>query len=1270
MPNENTGEVSFDPSQFKPLPIQTGTVEIPFDPSDFKPIAEAKPVAEAKPTTEVSFNPADFKPIQAPPLIPSNASIQRAEPSVWDRIKNVFTVGIPQFSSRTSTNPKYGQMQLASPEEAMTPAEQERHPVLTATGEVAGGFTSSESVALIAATGGLGEIGGAAGKVIPRLVSGGFSAQQIYSAAKESPDIWNAIKSGDINRAEYLLTRAGLQLGMAALGTRHALKGKALAKESAAESEPQPSTETHPLPVDEPVAQILQEQVPDVRITESTASKNHLVAQDTVAEPKARTGWTDITPQPVDPQEVEDISRALGRPVTEAELPEIRRRLAAEENVKAGLAGNRRDTAGEIREAHRATLEPKPGEPIRVFHGSTANVADVSQLDPIFSRDGSAGKGIYLSESPADASRYGGPAEANTGGRVLGGLLDAKARLIHGNEVLPAPIRAALTNEFPDLDTSKPYMQVLLDARKGDAGVETTPDAVQQVVSEFADGVRYERQYGDGAIHKGIMLFANDPELLRPTVPTARIVSDNHIPVVSHAEILTEAVQRVIDNSKELQKLGLDAENIRSREDVPKMLNSVADKIKANLDPRVGVTIGFEAQKALAKELNIDVEDLLNRKSGATANAETAIAARALLKDSATRVMNIGRIAAMGDSDYQVKFAQALAQHQAVIETVKGLAAEAGRALGSFRIKEADLPALKISDIFAKLSPDALTKAAQLLSKIDPNDTRAVNSFVEQIKPASTADKIFEYYRNALLSSPKTVTVKAASEIAMMGLEATKKFVASGLSKDRFAAESWAYARGALAAMSHAKDVLAGRFTLEDAPGFEDTGKQAIKGGLGNVIRFPSKLIGRQTDLMYLLNFEGELHAQAARAAIKEGHDGQTLHARQEYLAANPTPEMIDAAHQTALHNTFQSELGKFGKWAQKGTQFEGIRYLFPFFKTPINLLKASGEFSPYGLAKGLAKGDVDATSRGVIGSSIAAGIALLALEGHVTGGGPIDFKKKQTKEATGWQPYSLKIGDKYVAYRRLEPLGLVMGLVADAIHGMKTGDSEAVTSSKADTAVAHIERNLSDLPFMFGLTSIVDALKDTSGKRVDSLIARQVGSFIPAGVANIAEGFDRTVRHPQGVTETLQSRTPGLTGNVPPSLDITGRPIQRPLSALGGANPFPVTSANHDAIVNELAKLGISTPLPPKQVKLGRTTVELSESEQQELARQEGQQLYDRLASVVNEELWQSATDERKVAVIRRWRSDIARSRPFRLIGIRGPLENWLPEQTSAAAN
>jgi hypothetical protein len=62
-------------------------------------------------------------------------------------------------------------------------------------------------------------------------------------------------------------------------------------------------------------------------------------------------------PQPINPQEVEDMSRLLGRPITEKELPEIRRRLDAERNITEGLRGNRRDVAGEIREEHRTKIE-------------------------------------------------------------------------------------------------------------------------------------------------------------------------------------------------------------------------------------------------------------------------------------------------------------------------------------------------------------------------------------------------------------------------------------------------------------------------------------------------------------------------------------------------------------------------------------------------------------------------------------------------------------------------------------------------------------------------------------------------------------------------------------------------------------------------------------------------------------------------------------------------------------------------------------------------
>jgi hypothetical protein len=71
------------------------------------------------------------------------------------------------------------------------------------------------------------------------------------------------------------------------------------------------------------------------------------------------------------------------------------------------------------------------------------------------------------------------------------------------------------------------------------------------------------------------------------------------------------------------------------------------------------------------------------------------------------------------------------------------------------------------------------------------------------------------------------------------------------------------------------------------------------------------------------------------------------------------------------------------------------LKFLFPFYKTPINLVKASlTHVTLYELLNGIPKGDTDAMARGVLGSSISAGLAYLALTGHITGGGPIDYKE------------------------------------------------------------------------------------------------------------------------------------------------------------------------------------------------------------------------------------------------------------------------------------
>jgi len=189
---------------------------------------------------------------------------------------------------------------------------------------------------------------------------------------------------------------------------------------------------------------------------------------------------------------------------------------------------------------------------------------------------------------------------------------------------------------------------------------------------------------------------------------------------------------------------------------------------------------------------------------------------------------------------------------------------------------------------------------------------------------------------------------------------------------------------------------------------------------VGQVIRVPSEAMSRMTNLLYAGNYFGELQALAARKGLSEGLQGDAFHARHEYLSHHPTEEMTEAAHKLATTNTFQNELSGFAGRIQQAISAKPnvawlpeslksvspLKFLFPFYRTPINLLKATvTHATPYELLNGIAKGDTDAMARGVLGSSISAALAYLALTGHITGGGPIDFKKEETLRATGWQP-------------------------------------------------------------------------------------------------------------------------------------------------------------------------------------------------------------------------------------------------------------------------
>jgi hypothetical protein len=253
----DSSEVSLTPraTPARPTVVNPGEVSL-------APPRAPKPSSAAASTIvhpgEVSLTPPGSpSPTVNPPDTPD--TIGPHTPSPWERVKNAITAGMPRYSSRTASNPKYGQMQLVSPEEAMTPGEQQRHPVLTGLGEVAGGLTTPVNTAILAASGGLGSLPGAAGRIVPRLIGAGFSAQMLRDAYRQYPEFKAALDRGDESEAWRLGTHIAASTGMGLLSGRQALKSGASPQIASPAEEstvtpppvrPRPVAETQPtLPV-------------------------------------------------------------------------------------------------------------------------------------------------------------------------------------------------------------------------------------------------------------------------------------------------------------------------------------------------------------------------------------------------------------------------------------------------------------------------------------------------------------------------------------------------------------------------------------------------------------------------------------------------------------------------------------------------------------------------------------------------------------------------------------------------------------------------------------------------------------------------------------------------------------------------------------------------------------------------------------------------------------------------------------------------------------
>lgn len=620
--------------------------------------------------------------------------------------------------------------------------------------------------------------------------------------------------------------------------------------------------------------------------------------------------------------------------------------------------------------------------------------------------------------------------------------------------------------------------------------------------------------------------------------------------------------------------------------------------------------------KSLAADLGMTASDLLKRRKGQAFNAEEALAARQIMARSATDLVNMAkrmqRVDVPGE-EMEAAFKQAWLRHVAIQEQVSGATAEAGRALAAFRITadagavDRVLPTLgDIAGGTGRLKQFADTIVDLENKGVGPG---GINQFaVKALKPRFR-DKITELYYNSLLSNPATHavnvlgnTITALGQLPEHAIAATigaGRRALRGPDADRVLyGEVGSRAVGLLHGTREGLRQGLRAFITGDASDavtkMEQQTQRAISGVKGSILRTPTRALSAEDELFKAMARRMELAGLATRQAGKEGLSGAASKARASELMANPTDEMLARSFDYGRYLTFQTPLGPVGRKVGEITEeWPVLKLIVPFVRTPTNILKFALERSPAApvlkewrrdIAAGGAKRDL-AAAKVLVGSGIAATMIQLASEGKVTGSGPTDDSARRLLLADGWQPYSIKVGDQYYSYSRLDPYSTVMGTAADLVD-LQSHMTEKQREKSLTLIFAAVAHNLSNKTWLSGMSTAIEAINDPD-RAAEGFVSRTAASIAtPAILAQAARINDPVMREARDPINRIRSRVPGLSSSLPPRRDVFGKTMMSG-GGLGpdAVSPIYTSTRRRDRTTAALLGAGVRIGMPSRKV-------------------------------------------------------------------------------------
>lgn len=620
---------------------------------------------------------------------------------------------------------------------------------------------------------------------------------------------------------------------------------------------------------------------------------------------------------------------------------------------------------------------------------------------------------------------------------------------------------------------------------------------------------------------------------------------------------------------------------------------------------------------------------------------------------------------------------------------------EAGRTLRSFQARYAPTTqgiAFKKANKLVnpltnkEVSPEEYIKVQQDIAKaimsLEPGDALALDLFHMNLHKAEGSDMLWEAWYNGLLSSPSTFIINAIGNTTTGMMAAYENAFASVLSGQNLGSTSFrlgGYGESLMDAFRAGWKAFRTEIPSDPKTRMELDNKRAIpsyiwdegkfrragvgEGGIGGrQLRLPGRGLIGADEFAKLIHYRNELRVQTAlRLQAENTENGISMSGRDfdkelRRRMGNPNKEDMLSAREMARKLTFTDDAGQVAGAIERITNAIPLgRTIVPFIRTPSNIVRYAADMVLWNtkrnkLAFEAGGFEADrAKARLLMGYSLIGASAFMAQAGLVTGASPLDPGERAVFEAEGKLPYSIKVGNQWVQWNRLDPVAIPFALGA-GIPGILEAMNDPLREQGFMTAtVGLMSEAFLNKTWFQGVTNVVEAI--TSPDRGFEPWAKgMVRTAVPSVVAGSGRALDPRVTAPQTLFEVIQDRLGfEARSKVPTKVDIFGRDVEvetagftpedKGISGFIGrlANPFRAMSEDGDPVAEEFYELRMRVRPPAKKWR----GVELTSEQYHAISKARGKQLYDGAKELISRPNWKNLSKEQKRLLLEEVKSD-----------------------------